>query len=101
MRQAIATVKKTKEIQEKYKVFTKKSFGQNFIIEPGIVEKIANAAIQSRDELVFEIGPGIGALTQFLCEKSHGCIKKSILAKSQCRFDGHSVFFPSQVSFRR
>ena len=43
MRQAIATVKKTKEIQEKYKVFTKKSFGQNFIIEPGIVEKIANA----------------------------------------------------------
>ena len=33
MRQAIATVKKTKEIQEKYKVFTKKSFGQNFIIE--------------------------------------------------------------------
>mgnify|MGYP002556164245 CR=1 FL=1 len=71
MRQAIATVKKTKEIQEKYKVFTKKSFGQNFIIEPGIVEKIANAAIQSRDELVFEIGPGIGALTQFLCEKSN------------------------------
>ena len=33
MRQAIATVKKTKEIQEKYKVFTKKSFGQNFIME--------------------------------------------------------------------
>ena len=71
MKQAIATVKKTKEIQEKYKVFTKKSFGQNFIIEPGVVEKIANAAIQSRDELVFEIGPGIGALTQFLCEKSN------------------------------
>ena len=39
MKQAIATVKKTKEIQEKYKVFTKKSFGQNFIIEPGVVEK--------------------------------------------------------------
>ena len=31
MKQAIATVKKTKEIQEKYKVFTKKSFGQNFL----------------------------------------------------------------------
>lgn len=40
MKQAIATVKKTKEIQEKYKVFTKKSFGQNFIIEPGVVEKL-------------------------------------------------------------
>jgi len=40
MKQAIATVKKTKEIQEKYKVFTKKSFGQNFIIEPGVVERL-------------------------------------------------------------
>lgn len=71
MKQAIATIKKTKEIQEKYNVFTKKSFGQNFIIEPRVVEKIANAAIQDSSELVFEIGPGIGALTQFLCEKSN------------------------------
>ena len=59
MKQAIATVKKTKEIQEKYKVFTKKSFGQNFIIEPGVVEKIANAAIQSRDELVLVLELGL------------------------------------------
>ena len=59
MKQAIATVKKTKEIQEKYKVFTKKSFGQNFIIEPGVVEKIANAAIQEMNwflRLVLELG---------------------------------------------
>ena len=52
MKQAIATVKKTKEIQEKYKVFTKKSFGQNFIIEPGVVEKIANWFLR----LVLELG---------------------------------------------
>lgn len=70
MDRAIATIKRTKEIQEKYNVFTKKTFGQNFIIEPRVVEKIADAAIQSRDELVFEIGPGIGALTQFLCENA-------------------------------
>ena len=59
MKQAIATVKKTKEIQEKYKVFTKKSFGQNFIIEPGVVEKIANAANQEMNwflRLVLELG---------------------------------------------
>lgn len=68
MDKPIATIQKTKEIQEKYNVFTKKTYGQNFIIEPRIVEKIADAAIHSRDELVFEIGPGIGALTQFLCE---------------------------------
>lgn len=71
MNQRIATIKKTKEIQEKYNVFTKKTYGQNFIIEPKVVEKIAQAAIESPDELVFEIGPGIGALTQCLCERSN------------------------------
>ena len=74
MKQAIATIKRTREIQEKYDVHTKKSFGQNFIIEPKVVEKIANAAVVSPDDLVFEIGPGIGALTQFLCEKSNHVI---------------------------
>lgn len=71
MDKPIATIQRTKEIQEKYNVFTKKTYGQNFIIEPRIVEKIADAAIHSRDELVFEIGPGIGALTQFLCENAN------------------------------
>lgn len=55
MKTPIATIKKTKQIQDTYQVFTKKSFGQNFIIEPKVVEKIAQAAIQSDDELVFEI----------------------------------------------
>lgn len=72
--QPIATIKRTKEIQDKYGVFTKKSFGQNFIIEPKVVEKIANAAIHEKDELVFEIGPGIGALTQYLCERANQVI---------------------------
>ena len=48
----------------------KKKFGQNFITEPGVVEKIARSAIDDPSDLVFEIGPGIGALTQFLCEKA-------------------------------
>ena len=72
--QPIATIKKTKEIQEKYNVFTKKTYGQNFIIEPKVVEKIAQAAIKDPNELVFEIGPGIGALTQFLCQRSNQVI---------------------------
>lgn len=70
----IATIKKTKEIQEKYNVFTKKTYGQNFIIEPKVVQKIAQAAIHDPNELVFEIGPGIGALTQCLCQQSHQVI---------------------------
>lgn len=70
MDKPIATVSRTREIQEKYGVQAKKSFGQNFIIEPKVVEKIAAAAVDSPDDLVFEIGPGIGALTQFLCERA-------------------------------
>ena len=76
--QPIATIKRTKEIQDKYQIFTKKNYGQNFIIEPKIVEKIADYAIQDPDELVFEIGPGIGALTEFLCQKAKRVIALEI-----------------------
>lgn len=76
--QPIATIKRTREIQEKYQIFTKKNYGQNFIIEPRVVEKIAQAAIFDPDELVFEIGPGIGALTQFLCQRANRVIALEI-----------------------
>ena len=68
MNNPIATKKRTREIQEKYGAHTKKSFGQNFIVEPGVVDKIAKAACQDGSGVVVEIGPGIGALTQYLCE---------------------------------
>lgn len=70
MKEPIATIKNTRRIQEEHGVHTKKSFGQNFIIEPKVVEKIADAAIRSKEDLVIEVGPGIGALTQYLCEKA-------------------------------
>lgn len=66
----IATKKRTREIQENYNATTKKNFGQNFIVEPGVVEKIAKAAVLDPKGVVIEIGPGIGALTQFLCEEA-------------------------------
>ncbi|WP_297238097.1 16S rRNA (adenine(1518)-N(6)/adenine(1519)-N(6))-dimethyltransferase RsmA [uncultured Faecalicoccus sp.] len=78
MMQPIATIKRTREIQKKYQIFTKKNYGQNFIIEPRVVEKIAQAAICDPDELVFEIGPGIGALTQFLCQRANRVIALEI-----------------------
>lgn len=68
MKKAIATPSRTKEILETHDLFAKKNYGQNFLIEPGIVEKIARHAVISDHTLVIEIGPGIGALTQFLCE---------------------------------
>lgn len=68
MKKPIATPSRTKEILETYQMSAKKNYGQNFLIESGIVEKIARSAIISDYCVVFEIGPGIGALTQYLCE---------------------------------
>ena len=45
MQEAIATVRRTREIQDRYGLQAKKKFGQNFITEPGVVEKIARSAI--------------------------------------------------------
>ncbi len=64
----IATPSRTKEILTTYDLYAKKNYGQNFLTEPSIVEKIARSAIQSNRTLAIEIGPGIGALTQYLCE---------------------------------
>lgn len=63
----IATIKRTHEICNQYGLYTKKKFGQNFIIEPKVVEKIARTAVHNEGDSVIEIGPGIGALTQMLC----------------------------------
>lgn len=63
----IATPSRTKELLEIHNLYAKKNFGQNFLVEPGIVDKIARHAIISDHCAVFEIGPGIGALSQFLC----------------------------------
>lgn len=68
MSDIIATPSKTKEILEKHNLYAKKNYGQNFLVESGIVEKIARSAMSENDCVVFEIGPGIGALTQFLSQ---------------------------------
>jgi len=66
----IATYKKTKEIIDKYDFVFKKSFGQNFLIDQHVMNKIIAGSNVTRDDIVIEIGPGIGALTEFLCENA-------------------------------
>lgn len=66
MSKYIATIAKTNEIMSRFSIFTKKKYGQNFIIEPKIVENIARLAIKDPNTLTLEIGPGIGALTEQL-----------------------------------
>ena len=63
----IASINKTKEILNKYDLFAKKGFGQNFLIDSNIIEKIVSSASVDKNTGVIEIGPGLGALTEKLC----------------------------------
>lgn len=64
----IATREVTSYILHTFKLRTHKSLGQNFLIDPEVVRKIAAAAELSEQDTVLEIGPGIGTLTQALAE---------------------------------
>lgn len=68
MNEDIATIAKTTAILKQYDLYPNKGFGQNFIIEPKIVSKIAEASHIDEHTAVIEIGPGIGALTQQLAK---------------------------------
>ncbi len=65
----IATGRRTKEIIEKYDFVFKKKFGQNFLIDTHVINKIINSAELNKDDLVIEIGPGIGSLTEEIVEQ--------------------------------
>lgn len=58
----------TIEILQKYQFHFQKKFGQNFLIDPHVLDRIIAAADISKDDFVLEIGPGIGTMTQLLCE---------------------------------
>jgi 16S rRNA (adenine1518-N6/adenine1519-N6)-dimethyltransferase len=62
--------KNTIEILNKYKFIFQKKFGQNFLIDTHVLDKIIRAAEITKDDFVLEIGPGIGTLTQYLCENA-------------------------------
>ena len=55
-------------VLEKYNFKFRKSYGQNFLIDNHILNKIVEAADITKDDCVLEIGPGIGTMTQYLCE---------------------------------
>ena len=59
---------KTSEILNKYGLTAQKRYGQNFLIDSNILEKIVASAGITKDDTVLEIGPGIGTLTQHLAE---------------------------------
>lgn len=74
----IGTIKHTLEIQEKFNLNAKKNFGQNFLVDVNVINKIANCAKIDDQTCVIEIGPGIGSLTEFLARKAKKVIAYDI-----------------------
>jgi 16S rRNA (adenine1518-N6/adenine1519-N6)-dimethyltransferase len=66
----IATPSRTREILKKYGFAFKKSLGQNFLVDPNVLNRITEAAGLTKETAAIEIGPGIGALTEHLARKA-------------------------------
>ena len=70
--------KNTIEVIQKYGFQFQKKFGQNFLIDPHILEEIIYEAGVTKDDFVLEIGPGIGTMTQYLCESAREVVAVEI-----------------------
>ncbi len=68
----------TIEILQKYNFNFQKKFGQNFLIDPRVLDKIIDAAEITEDDMVLEIGPGIGTMTQYLAEHAREVVAVEI-----------------------
>lgn len=72
--ETLGSAKNTIEILQKYHISLQKKFGQNFLIDKNILEKIVDAAHVTANDCVLEIGPGIGTMTQYLAERAKNVI---------------------------
>ena len=70
--------KNTIEILNKYHFIFQKRYGQNFLIDTHVLEKIIRAAAITKEDMVLEIGPGIGTMTQYLCENAREVVAVEI-----------------------
>ena len=65
-------------VLNRYGFSFQKKFGQNFLIDENVVEKIVRDAGVTKDDFVLEIGPGIGTMTQILCENAREVVAVEI-----------------------
>lgn len=66
----LASPRETKAIIDSYSFNFQKKFGQNFLVDSNVLENIIEKAGITEHDLVLEIGPGIGTMTQYLCESA-------------------------------
>ncbi len=83
-----------------YRVYPKKRLGQNFLFDKNILRKIVNSCGLKKDDLVVEIGPGLGSLTEQLALVSRGILSieidndfKAVLNEELAKFDNTRVLF--------
>lgn len=65
-------------VLQKYNFNFQKKFGQNFLIDTHVLDKIIDASGITKDDFVLEIGPGIGTMTQYLCENAREVVAVEI-----------------------
>ena len=63
-------LEETRFLMKKYNIKANKALGQNFLIEENVLKKIVESSEIEKDDLVIEIGPGLGTLTKYLLEKA-------------------------------
>ena len=89
-------VEETRNIMKKYGIKANKDLGQNFLINNEVVENIVNSSEISQDDMVIEIGPGLGTLTKYLLEKAGKvlCIEldRKMIEILEDRFEKYSNF---------
>lgn len=74
----LGTPMATKFILERFGFSFQKKFGQNFLIDQNILENIISEAGITKDDFVLEIGPGIGTMTQYICEAARKVVAVEI-----------------------
>ena len=79
----------TIEVLQKYHFNFQKKFGQNFLIDTHVLDKIISAAGITKDDFVLEIGPGIGTMTQCGKQQEYSRFRIIIILKDQER---HNLF---------
>lgn len=89
-------IEETKNIMKKYRIKANKSLGQNFLINQEVVDKIVESSEITEEDLIIEIGPGLGTLTKKLLEKAGKviCIEldKNMVTILQDRFSNFKNF---------
>lgn len=78
MKEKLGNPKNTIEVIQKYQFAFQKKFGQNFLIDPHVLDKIIGAAGVTKEDMVLEIGPGIGTMTQYLAEAAREVVAVEI-----------------------